>query len=76
MQKRGYNIQELDDVIDTLRQGKVLDAKYKDHALKGNLEGFRECHIRPDWLLLYLKEDDILVLTLTDTGTHSDILGL
>ena len=43
------------------------------HALTGNFEGFRECHIKPDWLLVYLIENDILTLTLVDTGSHSDI---
>ena len=73
MQKRGLNIQELDDVVDALRQGKVLDERYRDHGLTGNFAGFRECHIKPDWLLVYLIENDVLTLTLVDTGTHSDI---
>lgn len=63
-------------MIDSLRQGKVLDAKFRDHELKGNLKGFRECHIQPDWLLIYLIENDILTLTLVDTGSHSDLLNL
>ena len=73
MKKRGYDIGLLDNVIDKLRQGIPLEEKYRDHSLSGNYEGFRECHIKPDWLLVYLVEDDILVLTLVDTGTHSDI---
>lgn len=73
MKKRGLDISLLDEVIDLLRQGKQLDEKYKDHALSGNFIGFRECHIKPDWLLVYLLENDILTLTLVDTGTHSDI---
>lgn len=73
MKKRGLDISLLDNVIDLLRQGKQLDEKYKDHALSGNFIGFRECHIKPDWLLVYLLENDILTLTLVDTGTHSDI---
>ena len=44
--------------------------------LKGKYKGFRECHIQPDWLLMYLKEDDILVLTLVDTGTHADLFDM
>ena len=71
--KRGLDMDLLDDVVDNLRKGKKLDAKYHDHPLHGDFEGFRECHIQPDWLLVYLIEDDILTLTLTDTGTHSDI---
>ena len=73
MKKRGLDISLLDKVIDLLRQGKQLDEKYKDHALSGNFVGFRECHIKPDRLLVYLLENDILTLTLVDTGTHSDI---
>jgi len=71
--KRGLNLQLLDDVVDELRQGHRLAAQYRDHALHGNWEGFRECHIQPDWLLIYLIEDDILTLTLVETGTHSEL---
>lgn len=74
MKKRGLDISLLDDVIDILRQGKKLDEKYHDHKLVGEFNGFNECHIKPDWLLLYLIEDDILTLTMIDTGPHSDIL--
>ena len=73
MKKRGLDISLLDQVIDQLRCGYRLDEKYRDHALSGSLQGFRECHIRPDWLLVYLIENDILTLTLVDTGTHADI---
>ena len=73
MRKRGLDISLLDDVIDKLRQGIPLEEKYKDHGLSGNFDGFRECHIKPDWLLIYLIENDILTLTLVNTGTHSDI---
>ena len=73
MKKRGLDISALDEVVDQLRQGRQLDEKYRDHSLTGNYSGFRECHIKPDWLLLYLMENDILTLTLVDTGTHSDI---
>lgn len=72
--KRGLNISLLDAVVDKLLQGIPLDKKYQDHALKGNWDGFRECHIQSDWLLIYLVEDDILTLTLVDTGTHADLL--
>ena len=71
--KRGLNLKLLDNVVEALGQGHKLDAKYRDHALHGNLEGFRECHIQPDWLLIYLVENDVLTLTLVETGTHSDI---
>ena len=73
MKKRGLDLSLLDTIVDKLRQGIPLEEKYHDHALTGNFEGFRECHIKPDWLLVYLIEDDILTLTLVDTGSHSDI---
>ena len=73
LQKRGLNLSLLDDVIDKLSNGKKLDRKYKDHELTGDYKGFRECHIKPDWLLIYLIEDDILTLTLVNTGSHSDL---
>ena len=76
MKKRGLDLSLLDDVVDTLRQGKQLHAKYHDHELSGKFKKFRECHIKPDWLLVYLIENDILTLTLVDTGTHSDIFKL
>ena len=73
MKKRGLDISLLDEVVDLLRQGKQLEERYHDHGLTGDLAGFRECHIKPDWLLIYLIEDDILTLTLIDTGSHSDL---
>ena len=73
MKKRGLDLSLLDEVVDLLRQGKQLDEKYRDHSLSGGFIGFRECHIQPDWLLVYLIENDILTLTLVDTGSHSDI---
>lgn len=76
MKKRGMDLSLLDDVVDLLRQGKQLDSKYHDHALSGKFKDFRECHIKPDWLLVYLIENDVLTLTLVDTGTHSDIFKL
>ncbi|HUM84857.1 MAG TPA: type II toxin-antitoxin system YafQ family toxin [Lachnospiraceae bacterium] len=76
MKKRGLNLSLLDEVVDTLCQGKVLEGKYCDHDLKGKFKGFRECHIQPDWLLIYLLENDILTLTLVDTGSHSDLLNM
>jgi len=73
MRKRGYDLTSLDEVVNILRQGQQLDEKYHDHGLSGNFAGFRECHIKPDWLLVYMIENDILTLTLVDTGSHSDI---
>ena len=71
--KRGLDVSLLDIVVEELRNGRKLDSKYRDHALHGDFEGFRECHIQSDWLLVYLVENDVLTLTLTDTGTHQDI---
>ena len=71
--KRGLNLKLLDDVVEALGQGHKLDAKYRDHALHGNWEEFRACHIQPDWLLIDLVENDVLTLTLVETGTHADI---
>lgn len=73
MQKRGHDVRLLDNVIRMLAKEEKLPEKYKDHALTGNFIGFRECHIKPDWLLIYLVEDDIVTLTLSRTGTHSDL---
>lgn len=71
--KRGLDIKLLDDIVEKILNGIPLEKKYKDHELKGQYKGFRECHIQPDWLLVYLIEDDVLILTLVDTGTHSDL---
>ncbi len=73
MQKRGYDISLLTDVIKTLAAGKQLPEKNKDHPLTGDLVGCRECHITPDWLLIYQIVDDELFLYLTRTGSHSDL---
>ncbi len=74
-QKRHLNISLLKEVVTTLANGEALDEKYRDHALSGNWRGHRECHITPDWLLIYRYDDDVLVLTLTRTGTHSDLFN-
>ncbi len=63
----------LDDVILALMKQKRLDSKYRDHELSGSLIGFRECHIEPDWLLIYKVNDQKLILTTMRTGTHSDL---
>lgn len=73
--RRKKNIELLDDIIRTLSRGEPLPDKNKDHALSGNWAGYRECHIQPDWLLVYCIENDILILTLSRTGTHSDLFG-
>lgn len=66
----------LDKVITMLQNDIPLEEKYRDHELKGKYQGFKECHIQPDWLLIYLKENDVLTLTLVDTGTHADLFNL
>ncbi len=71
--KRGYNLERLNDVVNLLASQKKLPEKYKDHELIGNYVGFRECHIQPDWLLVYRIQSDALILFLSRTGTHSDL---
>lgn len=71
--KRGYNMDNLQEVIKLLAVGESLPAKYNDHTLKGNYNGYRECHIQPDWLLIYKIVDETLLLSLFRTGTHSDL---
>ena len=71
--KRNLDINLLDEVIRILACGDELPQQYKDHSLSGNWKGFRECHIAPDWLLIYSIEDNNLVLVLSRTGTHSDL---
>ncbi len=70
---RGLDIERLLVVVDLLATGEPLSPQYKDHALTGNLRGLRDCHIAPDWLLIYSKEETIRLLTLHRTGTHADI---
>ena len=73
--KRHLDIELLDNIIRSLARGETLPEKNRDHALTGDWVGHRECHILPDWLLVYRIEDDVLVLTLARTGTHSDLFG-
>jgi len=73
VEKRGYRMDLLSAVVKKLAAGESLDRKYKDHPLKGEYIGCRECHITPDWLLVYEIENDTLFLYLLHTGTHSDI---
>lgn len=71
--RRGYNIELLKKVIDLLAKQELLPEKYKDHNLSGDYIGYRECHITPDWLLVYQIRENELILVLTRTGTHSDL---
>lgn len=73
IKKRGYDLKLMSMVVRKLQLGETLDPKYKDHHLTGNWKGYRECHILPDWLLIYKVDDDRLVLVLSRTGTHSDL---
>lgn len=71
--RRGYDITLFEDIVGLLREEKLLPEKCCDHALKGEYMGHRECHISPDWLLIYKVENDMITLSLTRTGTHSDL---
>ena len=71
--KRGFDIAALDKVVELLADGQILPDEYHDHPLIGNYNGCRECHITPDWLLIYKLFENVLVLELTRTGTHSDL---
>ncbi len=71
--KRGYDLSLLSNVVDVLAMGQPLNEKHKDHGLLGNYKGCRECHITPDWLLIYEIVNNELILYLTRTGTHSDL---
>ena len=74
--KRGLDMDLLENVINTLLEGKPLEEKYHDHGLVGQYAGHRECHILPDWLLIYYVDNESLVLTAVRTGTHSDLLDI
>ncbi|MDL2301038.1 type II toxin-antitoxin system YafQ family toxin [Lachnospiraceae bacterium OttesenSCG-928-D06] len=72
--KRGYKMLLLHQAIDTLRIPAPLPEKNRDHNLSGNYSGYRECHIAPDWLLIYIQTDE--ELKLDRTGTHSDLFNM
>ena len=73
--RRGLDIEKLLEVVRLLRQGGLLPAKYRNHLLTGDYNGYWECHITPDWLLLYEKDTEIRIISLYRTGTHSDLFG-
>lgn len=73
IKKRGYDTRLLEKVIGLLADGQSLPKEYKDHALSGDYSGCRECHIAPDWLLVYEVVEQDLLLYLMRTGTHSDL---
>lgn len=70
---RGYDLKLIEQIIEKLANGEKLEEKNKDHELHGNWVGYRECHIQPDWLLVYKYMEKELILYLTRTGTHSDL---
>lgn len=72
--KRGYNMDVLADVVDTLRIPAALPPKNRSHSLTGNWTGYQECHVAPDWLLIYRVEGN--ELRLVRTGTHADLFGI
>ena len=74
--KRGLEMSLLEDVINTLLSGKPLEEKHHDHGLVGQYAGHRECHILPDWLLIYYVDNESLILTAVRTGTHRDLLDI
>ncbi|MDY3027029.1 MAG: type II toxin-antitoxin system YafQ family toxin [Candidatus Faecivicinus sp.] len=71
--KRGLRLELLEEVVAALAMGEPLPDRNRDHALTGSWSGYRECHILPDWLLIYRIVDEVLVLTLARTGSHSDL---
>ncbi|MFI3164404.1 MAG: type II toxin-antitoxin system YafQ family toxin [Bacillota bacterium] len=73
--KRGCDVKILEEVITTLQKQEPLPPKYKDHMLKGDYSGCRECHLTPDWLLIYKADNNELILYLTRTGSHSDLFS-
>ena len=73
MAKRGLDMSLLDEIITKLSQGVPLPEKNRDHSLTGNWAGHRGCHIQPDWILIYRVYENVLVLSLTRTGSHSDL---
>ena len=76
MKKRGKDLSKLEDILNKLASGEVLSENNKDHQLKGEWKDFRECHIEPDWLLIYRIENDELILYATATGAHTDLFDM
>ena len=74
LKKRGYNMSLFKEVVELLLDGKPLPPKHNDHPLRGNKRGYRDCHIKGDWVLIYKIDKGVLTLILSETGTHSDIL--
>ena len=75
MKKRGKDLNKLVDVLSLLSSGNPIPIQYKDYQLTGSLHDFRECHIEPDWLLMYQIYEDTLILSATATGSHADLFN-
>lgn len=75
MKKRGKDMRKLINTLSLLANGNSLPTQFRDHSLTGNLQDFRECHIEPDWLLMYQIYEDTLILSATATGSHADLFG-
>lgn len=73
--RQGFDVRKLDEIILSLRRGDVLPERNKDHGLLGKYKGYRECHIEPDWLLIYRVNERALILTAVRTGSHSELFG-
>ena len=73
--RRGLDIEKLLEVVRLLRNGEPLPEKHRNHLLHGDYKGYWECHVTPDWLLLYAKDTEIRIISLYRTGTHSDLFG-
>ena len=73
--RRGLQLNLLRDVVTMLTEGEPLPSENRDHELVGNYKGFRECHIQPDWLLIYKKGESLKIISLERTGTHSNLFG-
>ena len=76
MKKRGLNLRLLEDVLDKLIREEPLETRHRDHALTGNYRGLRECHIQPDWLLIYAIDKGRLILTASRTGSHAELFKM
>ena len=76
MKKRGLNLRLLEDVLNKLIREEPLETRHRDHALTGSYRGLRECHIQPDWLLIYAIDKGRLILTASRTGSHADLFKM
>ena len=75
LRKRGKDMSRIVAVVDTLRRRRPLAARHRDHALSGDWRGWRDCHVEPDWVLIYRVDEDARELILGRTGTHADLFG-